>query len=143
MNLPTDRFTASPGNWIDFDVQEEIDFDDGRVKLLGPISVSGKGMALGEIFKLKGRLKGRLSCVCDRCCDDFYRDIDLPFTAEYAKKKQDDDQFLFEGIGLGLDDMVIHHVLLSLPMQLLCKDDCLGICSQCYANKNRQECLCK
>jgi DUF177 domain-containing protein len=41
-----------------------------------------------------------------------------------------------------LRDLAIEQIQLSIPMKPLCDDKCLGLCSQCGANRNREECSC-
>jgi len=41
-----------------------------------------------------------------------------------------------------LRDFAIEQIQLTIPMKPLCDDKCLGLCSQCGANRNREECSC-
>ena len=41
-----------------------------------------------------------------------------------------------------LESVVEEHLLLSLPMQPLCSEDCKGLCTGCGANRNHQDCAC-
>ena len=49
----------------------------------------------------------------------------------------------YEGDGLELNDVLREFVLLALPMQRLCKEDCVGICPVCGQNRNKQACQCQ
>jgi len=49
----------------------------------------------------------------------------------------------YDGAGIELKDVLREQVLLSLPMQLVCSEDCKGICSQCGKNKNTGLCQCE
>ena len=49
----------------------------------------------------------------------------------------------YEGEGLELNDVLREFVLLTLPMQRLCKEDCVGICPVCGQNRNKQACQCQ
>ncbi len=42
-----------------------------------------------------------------------------------------------------LQELVMEQIFLSLPMRLLCREDCLGLCSECGANLNRKKCDCR
>lgn len=76
-------------------------------------------------------------------------DLTLIPTTEMDEPGQDgeltDDQ-----VSLGTYDdpyvdlgMLIHdEVLMALPMQPLCKEDCLGLCTTCGINRNDQDCAC-
>ncbi|MGA3213436.1 MAG: DUF177 domain-containing protein [Terriglobales bacterium] len=48
----------------------------------------------------------------------------------------------YSGNGLVLEDTLREQVLLSVPLRLLCRDDCKGLCSQCGKNLNVGSCSC-
>jgi uncharacterized protein len=49
----------------------------------------------------------------------------------------------YEGDGLELNDVLREFVLLALPMQKLCNENCKGICPVCGQNRNQNECRCR
>ena len=49
----------------------------------------------------------------------------------------------YEGSGLELKDILREYILLSLPMQRVCREDCLGICPVCGQNRNQNDCRCQ
>jgi len=49
----------------------------------------------------------------------------------------------YEGDGLELNDVLREFVLLALPMQRLCDENCKGICPACGQNRNQNECRCQ
>ena len=49
----------------------------------------------------------------------------------------------YDGDGLELDDVLREFVLLALPMQKLCTENCKGICPVCGQNRNEIECRCQ
>lgn len=44
---------------------------------------------------------------------------------------------------VSLRDLAIEHIQLSVPMKPLCEEGCLGLCSHCGANRNREMCDCE
>jgi uncharacterized protein len=42
-----------------------------------------------------------------------------------------------------LQELALEQVELSIPMKPLCDDKCLGLCSHCGANRNREQCSCE
>ena len=48
----------------------------------------------------------------------------------------------YEGDGLDLADVLREQIMLELPMQRVCHEDCLGICPVCGQNRNRAACDC-
>ncbi len=49
----------------------------------------------------------------------------------------------YEGESLELAEVVREQILLWLPMRWICQEDCRGICSQCGANLNLEDCGCR
>ncbi|HOL80128.1 MAG TPA: DUF177 domain-containing protein, partial [Clostridiales bacterium] len=44
---------------------------------------------------------------------------------------------------LNLDDLLAEDIWLSMPVTILCSDDCKGICPSCGTNLNEETCSCK
>ncbi len=55
---------------------------------------------------------------------------------------EDADQELFDGKTIDLTPIVREQLLLALPMNAVCREDCKGLCSQCGANRNEVACAC-
>ena len=53
-----------------------------------------------------------------------------------------DEQSYLSGYNLDADMLVCNELLLSLPMKVLCDEDCKGICNRCGANLNHETCDC-
>jgi uncharacterized protein len=52
------------------------------------------------------------------------------------------DEELFDGKTIDVDPLVREQVLLALPMQASCRDDCKGLCGGCGKNLNEGQCGC-
>jgi uncharacterized protein len=48
----------------------------------------------------------------------------------------------YQGEGLLLEDAVREQVLLALPLKMICREDCKGLCPQCGKNLNEGDCSC-
>jgi len=137
-------------------VPGEIDFSDTGLRQVGPIRAVGTARLLensgGEI-RIEGKYSAAFETECDRCLgpaayplevgfDLFYR----PPLEEVADEVKIDDAEaeigFYEGLGLELVDVIKEQILLALPMQKICRDDCKGICPVCGANRNDVVCQC-
>jgi uncharacterized protein len=49
----------------------------------------------------------------------------------------------YENGGMELEDILREQVLLALPMQRVCSENCKGICPVCGQNRNEAACDCK
>lgn len=84
---------------------------------------------------------------CGRCLEPV--ETVVPFSVEMhvdANSKTDadgDDIFFIEGSDLDVNDLLIDEILMSMPMKVLCKEDCRGICFRCGANLNHGSCSCE
>lgn len=78
-----------------------------------------------------------------------------PPTGRKRRQKKDDDDFgevassfeldeidaePFDGKTIDLDPIVREQVLLALPVTVLCRDDCKGLCSTCGQDLNEKDC---
>ncbi|HSW49191.1 MAG TPA: DUF177 domain-containing protein [Bryobacteraceae bacterium] len=136
----------------------EIQFLDGELRQAGPLHAVGSAELLpntgGEI-RILGHLDVRMQSECDRCLevaeypvalefDLFYEPaVAEPAGQEVALKAKDSEVDFYQGEGLELEDVLREQILLSLPMQRTCREDCRGICPVCGTNRNRAECGCQ
>ncbi len=134
----------------------EIDFADTGLRQVTPIRTVGSATLLdntgGEI-RVQGRYTGTLEADCDRCLaltlfsleksfDLFYRpppDLDVD---EIKIDEGEAEIGFYEGLGLELADLIKEQILLALPMQRVCREECKGICPVCGANRNEVPCEC-
>jgi uncharacterized protein len=137
----------------------EIDFSDSGTTQSGPLTASGEAELLphsgGEV-RIKGHVDATLEMECDRCLgkatfhieapfDLFYRILDpsAPPEDEVAIDEGEAEMGFYELPGLVLEDILREQVLLQLPMQRVCSEDCKGICLVCGGNRNETNCQCK
>ena len=144
-----------------FDVEipaGQIDFQDPKLRQLTPLRARGKVQLmsdmLGEI-RVSGHLAVLMEADCDRCLDPAQYPVNSDFSLEFRPSASDSygdekaidpsesEMGFYEGDGLELNDVLREFVLLALPMQRLCKEDCKGMCPQCGQNRNQKECECQ
>jgi uncharacterized protein len=144
-----------------FDVElpsGSIEFLDPKVRLTGALKAAGKAELVSESLaeiRVKGHLRVRMEADCDRCLEPagvlidsdfelFYRPVVESLGAETAIDGDEADMGFYQGDGVELEDVLREFVLLSLPMQRLCSEDCKGICPVCGQNRNIEKaCHCQ
>ena len=135
----------------------EIDFADTGLRQLTPIHAVGSARLLdntgGEI-RVQGKYTVTLEADCDRCLavtrfpleknfDLFYRPQPADLVGDEIKIDEGEAEIgFYEGLGLELADVIKEQILLALPMQRVCREECKGICPVCGANRNEVECDC-
>ena len=99
-----------------------------------PMHYELRAQLLSGGILVTGSLHYRISGECGRCLkevspeirvSDFAIDVDRPDTEE-----------------LDISEAVREEALLVLPFNLICSDDCKGICGQCGADLNEGDCGC-
>ena len=50
---------------------------------------------------------------------------------------------LIEDESIDLTEVLQDHVIMSLPVRPLCRDNCSGLCPHCGANRNEGDCGCE
>jgi uncharacterized protein len=135
----------------------EIQFLDEGLWQAGPLRAVGTAELLpntgGEI-RIRGHLTVPMESECDRCLevagypveldfDLFYQPAESgPEGQEVALRAGESEVDFYEGEGLELEVVLREQILLSLPMQRTCREDCKGICPVCGTNRNRAGCGC-
>ncbi len=105
-------------------------------------------------IRVKGHVKVLIGADCDRCLEPATCPVDAdfelyyrPVTEGYGEEKVvDEDEAemgFYEGDGVELNDVLREFILLTLPMQRVCSEDCKGICPECGQNRNQKECDCQ
>ena len=120
----------------------------------GFISKSPVHMRLSKLSPRSVRLCVQFECVlsaeCSRCLDkvslpyDLHTELDLVLDDGGGACTVDDDEKLsyVEGFELDIDGFIKEELMLGLPLQVLCSDDCRGLCPVCGNNLNKGECGC-
>lgn len=99
-------------------------------------------------------LRLSVALTCSRCLEEVVYALHLQFAEEFrptvdvitgAAMPDSDDANIFTIDSNHILDMtgaVREYVLLNLPMQVRCSEDCRGLCPKCGQNLNRGECGC-
>ena len=131
-----------------------IDYHGAELRQAGPLKVEARAELRGSEISIRGRLTTSLEACCDRCLvsvaipvvQDFdlsYRPVSTLVRAEEVELPADELEVgFFSGDGIELADVVTEQVILALPMKIICRADCRGLCPVCGANLNFEKCGC-
>jgi uncharacterized protein len=98
--------------------------------------------------------RGLVALQCSRCLSPVEQPISIRFRDEFHSRvevntgvplpqpDEDDPFFISEAHMIDLGEAIREYALLELPMQVLCKDDCKGLCPTCGADLNAGLCGC-
>ena len=139
----------------EFDETLEVDLHEETARLLEPIRIFGelkKGIVQVD---LEGSIAAKLEIECSRCLNPVESMLTVPFkvgyiTAEYYTKEKESelhgddlDLAVFDGEKIDLTELATEQILLNLPTQMFCQENCLGLCPKCGANLNLNPCSCE
>ena len=136
----------------------QIDFAGENLEQGSPLHATGSAELMahsdGEL-RIQGRYTVEMASQCDRCLgnarfpldsgfDLFYRPASLLAREEEVEIDEGEAEMgFYEHGGIELEEILREQVLLALPMQRVCKEDCKGICPVCGRNRNETMCDCK
>ena len=112
---------------------------------------------------MHGELEATVSAPCKRCVTEVKVEVpvrfDLSLVPNVPLSRSDDegdddergaqagtfrleevDSEPFDGKTIRLDPIIREQVLLALPVSVVCKDDCKGLCTVCGQDLNEKEC---
>jgi uncharacterized protein len=109
---------------------------------------------LKETVIIAGSLETTITTTCSRCLE--VTSFPLKGTFRYMLVPKDerankDDQELnaedvdlsfFEGEVIDMHALLYEQIMLQVPIRVLCRDDCRGLCRQCGVDLNTASCDC-
>ena len=147
-----------PNYGFDFDISANADLFNINKEdcvLEEPVSVKGELKLLKKEVYFKGKIKSELRLACSRCLVSFQFPVETEVFARYIAKpsvnefemerqvlEEEIDAEYYSNSKINLTEPVRDAILLALPMNQLCAEDCQGLCSQCGLNLNESECKC-
>lgn len=141
-------------NQVDFKVRPtDLGFDQNEeTQILFPNDTFAdvEVQKFGDKYFLKVHLVTLAHYSCDRCLEEYDRDLTADFQLVYSKEERigvvDDDDFRVLGekqTEIDLREDIRENILLVIPMKHLCEETCKGLCPRCGANLNFEQCDCQ
>jgi uncharacterized protein len=131
-----------------------LDYQEAGFRQTAPVQLNATAELLGSEIRIKGHLATSMEASCDRCLgaveipvssnfDLFYRPMQSIAREEEIQIRDDEMEIgFYSGDGIELADVATEQVILSLPMKVICKTECRGLCPVCRANLNLTRCNC-
>jgi DUF177 domain-containing protein len=131
-----------------------LDFQEAELRQAGPLALDAEAELAGSGIRVHGRISGMLEAACDRCLEQIELPVDFDFDLPYRPMEEiaheeelevgesELEVGFFSGGGVNLTDVVKEQVLLAVPMKVVCRPDCRGLCPVCGENRNVKQCGC-
>ena len=127
----------------------ELDFSGmelGGVKpFCVPVRVQAGLKSFAGAVDLTAKVTYTLRMPCDRCAETVVREYARTFTHTLVRESQEEDAGELIPVPderLDLGSLLLEDILLDMPGQFLCKEDCKGLCPSCGKNWNQGPCQC-
>jgi len=132
-----------------------MDYGTADLKQVEPLEVRATAELVEGQIHIEGELQTKVELVCARCLEPVLEEVHRPFDLYYRplpkgakpeeeRLKYDETEIgFYQGEGLFLAEVLTEQVLLALPMKVICRSDCRGLCPSCGANLNHEECRCE
>jgi len=142
--LDISKLLAGETDELVFDLEGlPFPFEENQITV-SSLHFSGRVVDLSGFIRLSGTISGLYSAACGRCLapvtQGFSLELDLPVENEEAES--DEDVIIAEGKKIDLASLAQETVFTSLPMRLLCREDCKGLCPKCGKDINTGDCAC-
>ncbi len=134
--------SAHPGEVINFDYTGDTQIQE--IEFAQPIDIHAEYYFSEDGVHIKGTISTLLNCNCARCLKNVEHSVDYSFKELFLELNKDnaEEGYTYEKNNLSLDKLLYDAVLLDLPQQILCSDDCKGLCSICGKDLNIESCSC-
>lgn len=128
----------------------EFTFDEPEVQIAEDLTVLGLRGSVTltrtpQGLYAQGRLQATTASECNRCLTQFQQTITsrLGELFHYPPENAPEGELAVgDDIHIDLAPLVREDMLLSIPLQLVCRPDCKGLCPQCGQNWNDGPCDC-
>ena len=87
--------------------------------------------------------EANMPATCVRCLEDYIQSLHTNFTELFSYKSHPTIELgmvIPEDGNIDFAPLVREYLLLEVPIKLLCKEDCKGLCSICGENLNQTSC---
>lgn len=132
---------------------QQLPEKDRQEMVLDSVQLSGTIRRMREAVFFEGKMTGALKVSCSLCLEPVRLPIPAAFRYTFVPTKteqkeevelsaEDLEYGFYEGEIVDLDPVLFEQILLQIPMRVLCRDECRGLCPHCGINLNMGSCSC-
>jgi uncharacterized protein len=132
----------------------EIDLELENVRTVAPIRLQCDVDRGDFRTSVTGKIEAKLEIDCTRCLEAVQVPLEFDFNAEFVDAEhfgssgeheidlKDLSADALPSERLDLNELAREQILLNLPEQVFCQEDCKGLCEICGGNRNLKDCSC-
>ena len=118
---------------LTFPAPEALNNGIASIPVHGEIDIDGRLESVHEGILVTANVQAEAKTECSRCLDPLELDVDVEFQELFAYSLTDEDDLVITDDSIDLEQVVRDAVVLSLPFQPICSNDCEGLCVECGA----------
>ncbi|QXM05882.1 YceD family protein [Crassaminicella indica] len=135
---------------LELKVEEKIEalsyFGD-EIPLVAPSVFKGRIYnANGDLY-IEGSVESTGAFNCYRCLNKFHQkiigEVHEKLVEENSSDAEMDDYFMIKNNQINISEIIENALISTLPMKIVCNEDCKGLCSVCGKNLNEGKCNCE
>jgi len=123
-------------------VCDSIENNGDSIKFIDNIKFCGTLRKGVDFVEVTGLVTANFVTSCHACGNEAKSSIFFEIFETYRREPADSEYELI-GDEVEFDEMILENVRLNLPVKILCKDDCKGVCLICGKNLNCEKCDCE
>lgn len=139
------KFIETPG---------PLDIGGTEITFYQPLEVLLEAVYDGRVVSVSGRAQTKIQLQCCCCLEKFIYPVEIGVNEKYIPSfnvrqnegedlaKDEPELHIFSGNEINVKDTIMENIIISLPMKPKCHKDCRGLCPQCGANLNKDDCNC-
>lgn len=116
-----------------------------NLKITAPVVLKGMVENAGDVILLKAEAATEIERTCGRCLKVYTEKLNARVVEKFypaGAENIENDAFIYESDLLDITEPVRESLLLAVPLQALCREDCRGLCPVCGADRNEGDCGC-
>ena len=115
---------------------ESLGFTKDDVLLFSkPLIFDANLERVDDTVLVRVQVTGSFETICSRCLEPVEQALSQEVNLDYGINRT--TEFI------EMDEDIRQEVVINLPIRVLCKDDCKGLCLGCGVNLNQEKCKCK
>ncbi|MPN53394.1 hypothetical protein SDC9_201058 [bioreactor metagenome] len=124
---PIELIGDEPAEWLEIEPAELL-------AVVAPVHYDLLAKAVSGGVLVEGKVRTRLAGSCGRCLEPVDCEIENSGVCLFYEMPEEDEMDIGEDVRA--------EMLVELPMNLLCSEDCRGLCPNCGVNLNQKTCNC-
>jgi uncharacterized protein len=152
MKIDIANIAGTPGERGRFSISEPLAPTESYTPV-GPVTGELIVENAGSLLLIHGRLHAVLRLSCVRCLTEAELPLDIEFMEEFASQgtaadvetmdRDEPETAAVSDFVLDAGELARQQMVANLPMALVCRPDCRGICPTCGKNLNEGACECE